>query len=89
MTADLESVLKSAKQNGHALQYAEPELKADGKFIIEAMKQNLRLIRYATPELRANSEFMQEVIKHIGCPPEDKADCELMLLGQHIPEPAA
>ena len=48
-------MLAAVKQNGYALEYADPELMKDSEIVMEAVKQAGQALEYADPELKDQS----------------------------------
>jgi hypothetical protein len=46
------------QQNGWALEYVSPELRADREVVLAAVQQDGWVLKYASPELRADRELM-------------------------------
>ena len=59
-------MLKAVKRNGHALEYAAEELRADREVVLEAVKQDSSAIVYAAEELRLATRVVQLVAESAG-----------------------
>jgi len=77
-------VLAAVAQNGHALDYASEELKADMEVVLAAIAQNGCALDYASKELKGDKEFVLAAVAQNGCAlayasKELKADKEVVL----------
>ena len=59
-------MLEAVKRNGHALEYAAEELRADREVVLEAVKQDRGAIVYAAEELRLATRVVQLVAESAG-----------------------
>ena len=56
-------MLRLARHNGRALEYAHSRLRADRKFMLEAMAQDLGALEYASDELMLDRSFVLDCIQ--------------------------
>ena len=59
-------MLEAVKRNGHALEFAAEELRADREVVLEAVKQDRGAIVYAAEELRLATRVVQLVAESAG-----------------------
>ena len=63
----------SREQNGHPLEYAAPQLKADREFMHAAMKQNEYALAYTALEQKVDRDVVLEAVEQSEHPLEHAA----------------
>jgi len=58
--------LAAVKEDGSALEYASPELRADHEIVLEAVKEDGSALKYADPELRKDPVIVLAAVKQAG-----------------------